>query len=130
MALSWRIEALRESWREKGKMMYRKLVTSFLAILICSWPYTVRRQEDNVVRKFFDPRPSTNQSTSLKSGSLFLVMVSVRPYIRMYVQNKTKQTDQTVKPLFKLVIWLVLGRGSLYDSSLVVVFSYAMLKFF
>ena len=28
-----------------------------------------------------DPRPSTNQSTSLKSGSLFLVMVSVRLYV-------------------------------------------------
>ena len=52
---------------------------------------------------FFDPRPSTNQSTSLKSGSLFLVIVSVRPY-------KTKQTDQRVKSLFKLVLWLVIGR--------------------
>ena len=31
----------------------------------------------------FDPRPSTNQSTSLKSGSLFLLMVSVRPYINL-----------------------------------------------
>ena len=57
---------------------------------------------------FFDPRPSTIQSRSLKSGSLFLVMVSVRPY-------KTKHTDQRVKPFFKLVLWLVLGRGSLYD---------------
>ena len=27
-----------------------------------------------------DPRPSTNQCISLKSGSLFLVMVSVRTY--------------------------------------------------
>ena len=32
-----------------------------------------------------DPRPSTNQSTSLKSGSLFLVMVSVRMYCT-YIQ--------------------------------------------
>ena len=44
----------------------------------------------------------------------------IRKYVRTYVQNKTKQTDQTVKPLFKLVLWLVLGRGSLYDTSLVI----------
>ena len=44
------------------------------------------------------------------SGDFF--RPSVRPY-------KTKQTDQGVKPLFKLVLWLLLGRGSLYDSSLV-----------
>ena len=31
----------------------------------------------------FDPRPSTNQSTSLKSSSLFLLMVSVRPSVCM-----------------------------------------------
>ena len=30
----------------------------------------------------FDPRPSTNQSTSLKSGSLFLVMEAVRTYVQ------------------------------------------------
>ena len=41
----------------------------------------------------------------------------VRPYIRTYV--RTKQTDQRVEPIFKLVLWLVLGRGSTYDSSLV-----------
>ena len=41
---------------------------------------------------------------------------SVRTYVPTY---KTKQTDQRVKPLFKLVLWLVLRRGSLYDSSLV-----------
>ena len=40
----------------------------------------------------------------------------VRPSVRPY---KTKQTDQRVKPLFKLVLWLMLGRGLLYDSSLV-----------
>ena len=36
-----------------------------------------------------DPRPSTNQSTSFKSGSLFLVMVSIRTSVRTrtYVQN-------------------------------------------
>ena len=73
----------------------------------------------------FDSRPSTNQNTSLKSGSLFLVMVYVRPYIRTY---KTKHTDQRVKPLFKLVLWLVLGRGSLYDSSLVLFIHVALGK--
>ena len=36
---------------------------------------------------------------------------------------KTKQTDLRVKPLFKLVLWLVLGRGSLYDSSLVLFYT-------
>ena len=71
---------------------------------------------------FIDPRPSTNQSTSLKSVSLFLLMVSVRP-------SKTKQTDQRVKPLFKLVLRLVLGRGSLYDSSLVCYFFYVRSSF-
>ena len=60
-----------------------------------------------------DPRLSTNQSTSLKSGSLYLVMVSVlRPSVR------TKRNEQRIKPIFKLVLWLVIGRGSLYDSSL------------
>ena len=44
-----------------------------------------------------DPRPSTNQSTSLKVIHLIFI-VSVRTY-------KTKQTDQRVKPLFKLVLW-------------------------
>ena len=63
----------------------------------------------------FDPSPSTNQSTSLKSGSLFLVMVSVRTY----VQNKTNRSK--INPLFKLVLWLVLGRGSLYDSVLLTI---------
>ena len=78
----------------------------------------------------FDPRSSTNQSTSLKNGSLFLVMVSIHTSIRMYVcivlTYKTKQTDQRVKTLFKLVLWLVLGRGSLYDSSLVINISSAI----
>ena len=39
---------------------------------------------DDTCLIFFDPRPSTNQSTSLKSGLLFLLMVSVRTYIRTY----------------------------------------------
>ena len=65
-----------------------------------------------------DPRPSTNQSTSLKNGSLFLVMVSIRTYVRTYVRTKQNKPIK-IKPLFKLVLWLVLGRGSLYDSSLV-----------
>ena len=29
-----------------------------------------------------DPRPSTNQSTSLKSGFVYLLMVSVRPSVQ------------------------------------------------
>ena len=41
---------------------------------------------------------------------------------------KTKQTDQRVQPLFKLVLWLVLGRGSLYDSSLVIIIFIALQK--
>ena len=41
---------------------------------------------------------------------------SISPYVT-YVH--TKHTNQRVKPFFKLVIWLVLARGSLYDSSLV-----------
>ena len=47
------------------------------------------------VYRMIDPCPSTNQSISLKSGSLFLVMVSVRPYIhvRTYVQNKANQSN-------------------------------------
>ena len=64
----------------------------------------------------FDPRPSTNQSTGFKSGSVFLVMVSVRPYVT-YVRKK--YTNQSVEPFYKLVHWLVLGRGSWYYSSLV-----------
>ena len=37
----------------------------------------------------FDPRPITNQSTNLKRGSLFLVMVSVRTYVRNKI-NRSK----------------------------------------
>ena len=55
----------------------------------------------------------TSQITSWKSGSLFLVMVSVHPYVRNVHTYKTKQTIQIVKPLFQLVLWLVLGRGAL-----------------
>ena len=67
---------------------------------------------------FIDPRSSTNKSKSLKSD---ISGDGVRPYIRTY---KTKQTDQRVKPFFKLVLWLVLGRGSLHDSSLVLFYSH------
>ena len=35
-----------------------------------------------------DPRPSTNQSTSLKNGSLYLLMVSVRTRTYAYVHKK------------------------------------------
>ena len=45
----------------------------------------------------------------------------VRPSVRTYV--RTKQTDQRVKPLFKLVLWWVRRCGSLYDSSLVSFYS-------
>ena len=62
-----------------------------------------------------DSRPRTNQSRNVKGGSLFQVMVSFRP--RPYIQN-TPIKELKVKP-FKQVLWLVLGRGSLYDSSLV-----------
>ena len=42
-----------------------------------------------VLYNIFDPHPSTNQSTSLKSGSSFLVMVSVGLYVRnAYVRTK------------------------------------------
>ena len=53
---------------------------------------------------FTDPCPST----SLKSGSLYLLMVSVRP-------SKT-YVDQRVKPFFKLVL------RSLYDYNILVQF--------
>ena len=46
-------------------------------------------------------------------------MVSVRTYV---TSVRTKHTYQRVEPFFKLVLWLVLGRGSLYDSSLVIIF--------
>ena len=62
-------------------------------------------------KEIVDPRPSTKQSTSLKSGSLFLMMVSVH--------NRSKS--------FKLVLWLVLGRGSLYDSCLVFMYLFAVM---
>ena len=47
----------------------------------------------------------------------------VRTYLR------TKHTDQRVKPFFKLVLWWVLGPGSLYDSSLVIYFNHEV-KFY
>ena len=55
----------------------------------------------------------------------FIISGDGCPSVRTYVY-KTKQTDQRVKPLFKLVLWLVLGRGSMYDSSLV---SFILLDF-
>ena len=42
---------------------------------------------------YFDTRLSTNQSTNLKSGSLFLVMVSVRPSVRTHTYVRTKQNN-------------------------------------
>ena len=51
----------------------------------------------------FDPRPSTNQSTSLKSGSLFLVMVSVRPSILTYVRTK-HQASALVDPWAWIIV--------------------------
>ena len=41
------------------------------------------------------------------------------PSVYTYVRVRTKHTDQRVKPFFKLVLCLVLGCGSLSDSSLV-----------
>ena len=43
----------------------------------------------------------------------------VRPSVRAYVCNVK---DQRVEPFFQLVLWLVLRRGSLYDSSQVMKF--------
>ena len=61
-----------------------------------------------------DSRPSTNQSTCLKSGLTLLSVCFVRTYVtyvRKYVQTDTITRNN--EPLFKLVLWFVLGRGSI-----------------
>ena len=45
----------------------------------------------------------------------------VRPSLYTYVRTK-HTTNQRVKPLFKLLLWLVPGHGSLYGSSLVQIY--------
>ena len=61
-------------------------------------------------KTWVDPRPSTNQSTILRYG---LTLWSVR-YIRTYVRTngRTDTITKNNEPLFKLVLWFVLGRGS------------------
>ena len=64
-------------------------------------------------KSIFDPRPSTNRSTSLKIG-LIIFSDGADPSVRTY-----RIVDQIAQPFFKLVLQLVPTRGSLYDSILV-----------
>ena len=77
------------------------------------------REEKSKIRleSYNDPRPSTNQSTSLKSGLnlwsvclVLYVLTYVRTYGRMDVWTDT--INRNNEPLFKLVLWFVLGSGS------------------
>ena len=56
-------------------------------------------------------RPSTKQSTSFKSGIIFdrfVLFCTYVHYIRTYTITRNNE------PLFKLVLWFVLGRGSIH----------------
>ena len=65
--------------------------------------------ESLVFVELIHAQPQTKAQSSLKSGSLYLLMVSVHTYVRTY---KTKHADQRVKPFFKVVLVLVLGRAA------------------
>ena len=58
------------------------------------------------LESYNDPRPSTNQSTSLKSG---LTLWSVC----FVFYRRTDTITRSNEPPFKLVLWFVLGRGSI-----------------
>ena len=86
------VDLLKQNWSflafaNAGKINFSRATSS------CGHKQASSSLVPNKVKLSIDPRPSTNQSTSLKSGSLFLVMVSVRTYVSTYVQNKAK-TDQ------------------------------------
>ena len=59
-----------------------------------------------------DSRPSKTKAQDWKVVHYIWWCPSVRTYVR------TIHTDQRDQPFVKLVVWLVMGRGSLYDSSL------------
>ena len=59
------------------------------------------------LESYNDPRPSTNQSTSFKRGLIFDRFVLFCTYVR------TDTITRNNESLFKLVLWFVLGRGSI-----------------
>ena len=77
-------------------MIYDENMLTFLKLLILTR-----------LESYYDPSPSTNQSTSLKSG----LTLSSFAYVRMFIRTDTITRNN--EPLFKLVLWFVLGRGSI-----------------
>ena len=94
-------------------MSFSSNISGFVLILYLSFCRSVnrdrcfysksRKKEITRLESYNDPRPSTNQNTSLKSGLIF----------DRFVLFCTNTITRNNEPLFKLVIWFVLGRGSI-----------------
>ena len=93
--------------------------------------YWEKRESSLSARKLgnftsFFPTLLIQAQTKAQAWKWFIISGDgVRPSVHTYVQNKTNRSK--IKPLFKLVLWLVLGRGSLYDSSLVM-YLYSLIR--
>ena len=73
-----------------------------------AWCPYVCHKKTTRLESYNDPRPST----ILKSGLIFdrFVLFCTYVYVRTYVRTDTITRNN--EPLFKLVLWFVLGRGS------------------
>ena len=82
---------------------------SLVAGMTTFWKSILTSLKKKLVKRlqsYYDPRPSANQSTTLKNG---LTLWSVC-FVLMYGWRDT--ITKYNEPLFKLVLWFVLGRGS------------------
>ena len=74
---------------------------------VCSLSHQPAKVDRTLICHMLVIHAQRKSSTSLKSGSLFMVMVSVRMYVTYVHTKQNKQTnrgrDQRVKPLYKLV---------------------------
>ena len=83
-------------------ILCRNIYLLLFTYTLVRFVYTTRIGFESEINCNCSTRPSTNQSTSLKSGSLFLVLVSVRTYIRPSVRTylwnlRTKQKTNRSK---------------------------------
>ena len=62
------------------------------------------------LESYNDPRPSTNQSTSLKSGLIF------DWFVLFCTDGRTDTITRNNEPPFKLVLCFVLKRGSIFHK--------------
>ena len=87
-------------------LKYSQLLDWFIGYFYSLWvnEITIARLES-----YNDPRPSTNHSTGLENGLAFLIGLIC--LVRMYARTDTITKNN--EPLFQLVLWFVLERGSI-----------------